>query len=64
MRREACALLLIVSGLAAGQASETKPLLVSGSSTIYPLMVDIVQRFESLHPGVAIEVRSGGSGQG
>jgi phosphate transport system substrate-binding protein len=59
--RAAClALLLLVPLLAAAQ----KPLIVTGSSTMYPLMTDIARRFESLNPGVSIEVRSGGSGKG
>jgi phosphate transport system substrate-binding protein len=53
-------LLLLVPLLAAAQ----KPLIVTGSSTIYPLMTDIARRFESLNPGVSIDVRSGGSGKG
>lgn len=59
--RSACiAMLLIVPALAGAQ----KPLVVSGSSTIYPLMMDIARRFEGLNPGVSIEIRSVGSGQG
>ena len=59
--RSAClAVLLLVPALAGAQ----KPLVVSGSSTIYPLMIDIARRFESLNPGVSIEVRSVGSGKG
>lgn len=37
---------------------------MTGSSTVYPLMTDIVWRFERLNQGVSIEVRSGGSGKG
>jgi len=59
--RSAClAALLLVPALAGAQ----KPLVVSGSSTIYPLMMDIARRFESLNPGASIEVRSVGSGKG
>ena len=59
--RSAClAALLLVPALAGAQ----KPLVVSGSSTIYPLMMDIARRFESLNPGVSIRVRSVGSGKG
>jgi len=58
-RPAALALLLLVSPLAAAQT-----LVVSGSSTVYPLMTDIAQRFQSLNPGVKIDVRSGGSGKG
>lgn len=38
--------------------------VVTGSSTVYPLMADIIQRFERLNPGVSIELRSGGSARG
>jgi phosphate transport system substrate-binding protein len=65
----AVALLLLVPPLAGAQISTgtslpPRPLVVTGSSTVYPLMTDIVRRFERLNPGVSIDVRSGGSGQG
>src|SRR3982750_4796275 len=53
--------ILLMPWLAAAQTSR---LVVSGSSTMYPLMTDIVQRFESANPGVKVELRSGGSGKG
>lgn len=62
VRTVAFALLLLVPLRVGAQAS--KPLVVSGSSTIYPLMMDIVERFERLNANVSIEVRSGGSGRG
>jgi phosphate transport system substrate-binding protein len=68
--RSAClALLLLVPQLAGAQtstgtSSPPRPLVVTGSSTIYPLMTDIAQRFERLNPGISIDVRSGGSGKG
>src|SRR5690348_3851916 len=56
---------MLVSALAGAQTSAGgKPLLVTGSSTVYPLMVDIVRRFERANPGVSIDVRSGGSAKG
>lgn len=55
--------LLLVPLLAGGQTSDAR-LVVTGSSTIYPLMTDIARRFERLNPGVSIDVRSGGSGKG
>ena len=54
---------IALAGTVSAQA-QTRPLVVTGSSTIYPLMTDIVRRFESLNSGVSIEVRSGGSGKG
>lgn len=53
------ALLLLLPSLCGAQA-----IVVTGSSTMYPLMIDIGRRFEVLNPGVSIEVRSVGSGQG
>jgi phosphate transport system substrate-binding protein len=65
----ALALLMLIVPLAsaqgpAGRKAPAKPVVITGSSTVYPLMLDIVQRFKELNPGVAIEVRSGGSGKG
>ncbi len=48
----------------AGLTPPPKPLVVTGSSTIYPLMSDIARRFERLNPGTRIDVRSGGSAKG
>lgn len=45
-------------------ASLAGRLLLSGSSTMTPLMVAIGKRFQSLHPGVQVEVVAGGSGRG
>lgn len=39
-------------------------LLLTGSSTMTPLMTAIGKRFEALHPGVRVEVQPGGSGRG
>lgn len=39
-------------------------LLITGSSTMLPLVQAIAERFRALHPGVAIEVQGGGSGRG
>jgi phosphate transport system substrate-binding protein len=60
-------LLVLVPALAGAQTSiDTLPtrLVVTGSTTIYPLMKDLVQRFEGRTPGVSVELRSGGSGKG
>jgi phosphate transport system substrate-binding protein len=61
LRSAALVLFFLVPALAGAQAPK---LVVTGSSTVYPLMVDIARRFESANPGVAIEVRSGGSAKG
>ena len=39
-------------------------LVVTGSSTVYPLMTEIARRFEGLNPGVSLEVRAVGSAKG
>lgn len=39
-------------------------LLLSGSTTMAPLMLEIGKRFQALHPGIQIEVQMGGSGRG
>jgi len=53
--------LLCVPWFAIAQPSK---LIVSGSSTIFPLMTEIARRFEGANPGVKVEVSSGGSGKG
>jgi len=59
IRWPALALLLLLAPHANAQK-----LVVTGSSTIYPLMTDIAQRFVGLNPGVSIDIHSGGSGKG
>src|SRR5437879_13043079 len=68
-RLAALALLSLVPPLAGAQTSAgtslpPRSLVVTGSSTVYPLMTDIVRRFEGLNPGVSIDIRSGGSAKG
>lgn len=64
-RSVAVGLLLLAPALAGAQSSnEARPLVLTGSSTIYPLMLEIGRRFERLNPGVNIDVTSGGSGKG
>lgn len=55
-------LFLLLPVLAGAQGHAT--LVVSGSSTIYPLMQDIVERFHGSNPGVSVELHSGGTGKG
>jgi phosphate transport system substrate-binding protein len=53
-----------------GHAQQATPkllrgkLTVSGAATLFPLVNDIARRYEGLHAGVTIEVRSAGSGKG
>lgn len=46
-----------------GDALQGK-LVLTGSSTIAPLANEVGKRFESLHPGVRIDVQTGGSSRG
>ena len=39
-------------------------LTLTGSSTVAPLVSDIARRFESEHPGVRVDVQTGGSSRG
>ncbi|NKB81794.1 MAG: phosphate ABC transporter substrate-binding protein [Nitrospirales bacterium] len=39
-------------------------LVITGSSTLAPLVADIGKRFESIHTGVRIDVQTGGSSRG
>jgi len=59
-----CALfLLVISSVATIEAAEDK-LTLTGSSTVAPLAAEIAKRFEQTHPGVRIDVQSGGSSRG
>jgi len=55
-----------ILGMFAGRSwAETKGrLVITGSSTIAPLASEIGKRFESLHPGVRVDVQTGGSSRG
>ncbi|BAZ10850.1 putative phosphate ABC transporter, phosphate-binding protein [Calothrix sp. NIES-4071] len=45
-------------------SKSTGKLVLTGSSTVAPLAAEIGKRFESSHPGVRVDVQSGGSGRG
>ena len=59
-------LLLISLVLSACSRDEngSKKIVISGSSTIAPLMNDIARRYENLHPNIRIDVQTGGSSRG
>ena len=44
--------------------SQTDKLILTGSSTIAPLAVELAYAFEQLHPDVEIDVQTGGSSRG
>lgn len=52
--------------LAAGCRNEQSPsrLMLSGSSTIAPLMGEVAKRFEAQNPGVRVDVQMGGTSRG
>ena len=62
--------LLLAGLLALAACGRGKPveapqkLTLTGSSTIAPLVGEIAKRYEAAHPGVRIDVQSGGSGRG
>lgn len=74
LRRAPTLFLMIALGLfsllaSSGHAQKSTPKLhgklsVSGATTLFPLVNDIARRYEGLHPGVTIDVRSAGSGKG
>lgn len=51
-------------GTAGNVSAETTQLVLTGSSTIAPLAAEIAKRFESQHPGVRVDVQTGGSSRG
>ncbi len=59
--------ILLLSGITYSQtlaiASQEK-LVISGSSTMAPLVAEIGKRFENLHPGTRVDVQTGGSSRG
>lgn len=55
-------LLSLVACSPAGEGQTT--LTITGSSTCAPLVAEIARRYEQLHPGVRIDVQSGGSSRG
>src|SRR5258706_1104626 len=63
MNRIAAALLLFAV-LGCSKKDAAQKLVLTGSSTVAPLAAEIGKRFESLHPGVHVDVQSGGSGRG
>jgi phosphate transport system substrate-binding protein len=51
---------LLLPALCAAQ----ERLVLRGSTTVYPLMSDIVERFVARNPGITIDLQSGGTGKG
>lgn len=49
---------------AASKSSLSQVLVLTGSSTVAPLATELAERFEQTHPGVKIDVQTGGSSRG
>lgn len=56
-------IVLGISGLACAYAA-TERLILTGSSTVAPLVGEIARRFETMNPAVRIDVQTGGSSRG
>lgn len=56
--------LLVAFAATSASARATDRLLLTGSSTVAPLALEIAKRFEKLNPGVRVDVQSGGSSRG
>lgn len=52
------------NGAKVGEGELSGRLTITGSSTVAPVVTEIAKRFEGLHPGVRIDVQTGGSGKG
>jgi phosphate transport system substrate-binding protein len=54
-----------LAGLVCSRGGESsQKIVVTGSSTVAPLMSEIGKRFEETHPGVRVDVQTGGSSRG
>ncbi|MDE2366482.1 MAG: phosphate ABC transporter substrate-binding protein [Betaproteobacteria bacterium] len=56
--------LLLGSGWSQPGHADSQKLVLTGASTIAPLVSEIARRFESRYPGTRIDVQSGGSSRG
>jgi phosphate transport system substrate-binding protein len=55
---------ILTSSAPLNAASEEKQLVVTGASTVAPVLSEIAKRYEAQHPGVRIDVQTGGSSRG
>src|SRR5687768_3411118 len=58
------AALLSVAGWSQPGNAASQKLVLTGASTIAPLAGELARRFESLHPGIRVDVQTGGSARG
>lgn len=54
----------IAAGCSNATDSPDRTLAITGSSTVAPLVAEIARQYEDEHPGVRIDVQSGGSSRG
>ena len=57
------ALMMTLMGVKNADSAKDK-LVLTGSSTVAPLAAEIGKRFESKHPGIRVDVQTGGSSRG
>ncbi len=58
-------ILLLAAGLSGcGQQTTVQKLTLSGSSTVAPLVAELARAYEQAHPGIEVDVQSGGSSRG
>lgn len=50
--------------ISASAFAQEKKLIITGSSTVAPLVAEMAKRFESQNPGIRIDVQTGGSSRG
>lgn len=64
--RAAAVLVAAIAGLATGcrRSAEAERIVLTGSSTVAPLALELGRRFEARTPGVRVEVQTGGSSRG
>ncbi len=60
----AVAVLAYAAAVGAASDSLSGKLILTGSSTVAPLAAEIGKRFEATHPGVRVDVQTGGSSRG
>lgn len=58
------AMLVLATGCRPSGADTSRKIVITGSSTAAPLVTEIGRRYESTHPGVRVEVQTGGSSRG
>jgi phosphate transport system substrate-binding protein len=62
----ALSILILLSSLACKTAGGTtrNKIVITGSSTVAPLVAEIAKQFEAKHPDIRVDVQTGGSSRG